>query len=285
MPGDQSFGSVVGRFGNRIDGGRFELNGKEYRLEINETANNNQLHGGSRGFSEKVWETGEVTGNSIELMLRSPDGEMGYPGNLSLTVKYLLTENNELEVHYHATTDAPTPLNVTQHSYFNLDGEGSGDILDHELMINADHYTPVNERMIPTGEIAPVEGTPMDFRTAVKIGARIEEDFEQLVLGIGYDHNWVLNGDGMKLAAKVVSEKSGRVLEVLTTEPGVQFYCGNFLDGSQTGKSGATYRHRYGFCLETQHFPDSPNQPGFPSTILDPGEEFSSKTVFRFSVR
>jgi aldose 1-epimerase len=285
-PGDPYFGAVVGRYGNRIDGGKFELNGTVYELPVNEVGNNNQLHGGEKGFSEKVWETGQVTDNSIELKLVSPDGEMGYPGNLELTVTYTLREDNSLNIDYRATTDAPTVLNVTQHSYFNLLGEGNGDILNHELMINADHYTPVTERLIPTGEIAAVAGTPMDFTKPVKIGERINEDFEQLNYGRGYDHNWVLNRDEERLilAARVSCPETGRVLEVLTTEPGVQFYCGNFLDGSLQGKSGAAYEHRYGFCFETQHFPDSPNQPGFPSTVLNPGEEYHSTTVFRFSV-
>lgn len=283
--GDQSFGAVVGRYGNRIDGGKFELNGTVYELPVNETPNNNQLHGGPKGFSDLVWETGEVTDNSVVLTLVSPDGDMGYPGTLTLRVTYTVTEDNALEVDYLATTDAPTVLNVTQHSYFNLNGEGSGDILDHELMLDAEHFIPVNQRMIPTGKMTPVEGTPMDFREATRIGDRIDDDFEQLVLGRGYDHTWVLREqEGLKTAAKLYSAESGRIMEVLTTEPGVQLYCGNFMNGTQTGKSGAKYEHRNGLCLETQHFPDSPNQPAFPSTVLNPGEEFRSKTVFKFSV-
>ena len=204
-------------------------------------------------------------------------------GGISLI--YTLTEDNALEVVYRAITDAPTVVNLTQHSYFNLLGEGRGSILDHMLMLNASHYTPVNERLIPTGELAPVEGTPMDFTSPVKIGERVNDEFEQLKFGIGYDHNWVLDegGEGLTLAARLYCEESGRKLEVLTTEPGIQFYCGNFLDGTLTGKSGASYEHRHGLCLETQHFPDSPNQPGFPSTVLNPGEEYYSKTVFKFS--
>ena len=283
--GDPSFGCVVGRYANRIGDGKFELDGKEYNLVINETSNNNQLHGGPKGISEHVWETVEVTDNSILLKLESPDGDMGYPGNLTIKVRYTLTENNSLEVDYYAVTDAPTPINLTQHTYFNLNGEGNGDILGHELLLNADYYTPVTSRIIPTGEIAAVEGTPMDFRTSSVVGDRINEEFEQLVLARGYDHNWVLNGDGLRLAAELYSEESGRFLEVLTTEPGIQVYCGNFLDGTLEGKSGAIYEHRFGICLETQHFPDSPNQPGFPNTILMPGEEFKSKTVFRFTAR
>jgi len=286
LPGDPSFGTVVGRYGNRIDGGKFELNGTVYELPINEDGNQNQLHGGSEGFSEQVWETGEVTDNSIELSLVSPDGDMGYPGKLELSVRYILTEDNALEVIYKAFTDAPTVLNITQHTYFNLLGEGRGDILDHQLMLNADNYTPVNKRMIPTGKIAPVEGTPMDFTTPTKVGERINDDFEQLVLGNGYDHNWVLNSSGgITLAATLYCEETGRFLEVLTTEPGIQVYCGNFLNGSLTGKSGANYGKRTGICLETQHFPDSPNQSDFPTTVLNPGEEFNSKTVFKFSVK
>jgi aldose 1-epimerase len=286
-PSDPNFGAVVGRYGNRIDGGVFELEGKTYELPINETAKQNQLHGGRKGFGEVVWDVDDVSGNSIVLSLESADGDMGYPGNLSLNVSYTLTDEDALEIVYKATTDAPTVLNITQHTYFNLNGEGNGNILDHELMLNADHYTPVNERLIPTGEIASVENTPMDFTSPTKIGARIEEDFEQLVFGGGYDHNWVLNQaeEGMTLAATLYSEASGRFLEVLTTEPGVQFYCGNFLDGSLIGKSGAAYEHRTGLCLETQHFPDSPNQPNFPSTELKPGEEYNTKTIFKFSFK
>ncbi len=287
ISGDPSLGCVPGRYANRIDGGKFELEGTVYVLPINDTRNNNQLHGGSKGFSELVWETMDVSSNSILLRLISPDGDMGYPGKLEVSVTYTLTEDNALEIDYKAKSDAPTVLNVTQHTYFNLLGEGIGDILNHELMINADHYTPVNNRMIPTGEIAPVKGTPMDFTSKTIIGKRINDEFEQLIFGRGYDHNWVLNKgeEELTLAARVYCEETGRVLEVLTTEPGVQLYCGNFLDGTQTGKSGAKYVHRSGFCLETQHYPDSPNHPNFPSTRLNPGEEFKSKTVFKFSVK
>jgi aldose 1-epimerase len=284
---DPSFGCVPGRYANRIDRGKFELEGRVYELPINETARNNQLHGGIKGFSEQVWETMDVSDQSVSLKLVSPDGDMGYPGKLELSVIYTLTDDNALEIVYKAVTDAPTVLNVTQHTYFNLLGEGKGNILDHELMLNADHYTPVNERLIPTGEIAPVKGTPMDFTLPTKIGEHIDDDFQQLIYGSGYDHNWVLNkgGEGLTLAAQVYCEETGRVLDVLTTEPGVQLYCGNHLDGSWTGKSGATYEHRGGFCLEPQHYPDSPNHPDFPSTVLKPGEEFYSKTVFKFSVK
>ncbi len=285
--GDPSFGCVPGRYANRIDGGKFELDGKVYELPINETARNNQLHGGTKGFHEQVWETAKVSDNSISLKLVSPDGDMGYPGKLELTVTYTLKDDNALEIDYYAVTDAPTVLNVTHHAYFNLLGEGKGDILNHDLMINADHYTPVNERLIPTGEIATVKGTPMDFTSPIKIGAHIDDDFHQLNYGSGYDHNWVLNegGEGLNLAAEAYCEETGRVLEVLTTEPGVQLYTGNHLNGSWSGKSGAAYEKRGGFCLETQHFPDSPNHPEFPSTLLKPGEEFKSSTVFKFSVK
>ena len=286
MEGDPNFGAVVGRYGNRIDGGKFMLDGRTYELPINETNNNNQLHGGKKGFGERVWDVGIITGNSIQLTLESPDGDMGYPGNLEVKVEYVLTDNNELKVSYLAVTDAPTVINLTQHTYFNLHGEGKGNILDHELMLRADHFIPVNERLIPTGEIAPVKGTPMDFTIPVTIGKRIDEQYEQLLLGGGYDHCWVINreGSGLEPCATVYCKETGRFMEVQTTEPGVQLYVGNFLDGSQVGKSGVAYEKRSGLCLETQHFPDSPNQPNFASTVLRPGEEYSTQTVFRFSV-
>jgi aldose 1-epimerase len=287
MTGDPNFGAVVGRYGNRIDGGRFTLDGKTYELPINETNNNNQLHGGSKGFGERVWDVESVSNNSILLSLKSPDGDMGYPGNLEVKVEYVLTDENELEVSYRATTDAPTVLNLTQHTYFNLLGEGKGDILDHELMLKADHFIPINERSIPTGEIAPVEGTPMDFTSPTKISARLDEDFDQLVMGNGYDHCWVINKekDALERCATVYCEETGRFMEVFTTEPGVQLYIGNFLNGSQVGKSGVAYQKRTGLCLETQHYPDSPNQPNFPSTVLRPGEEYNTRTAFRFSAK
>ncbi len=287
MAGDPNFGAVVGRFGNRIDGGKFTLDGKTYDLPINEDNNNNQLHGGKKGFGELVWDVVGVSDNAITLGLKSPDGDMGYPGTLDVLVEYVLTNENELEVGYRAVTDAPTVINLTQHTYFNLLGEGKADILDHELMMKADHFIPIDERSIPTGIIAPVKGTPMDFTTPMKIGSRVNEDFEQLVVGNGYDHCWVINKEkeGLELCATVYCEETGRFMEVLTTEPGVQLYIGNFLDGSQVGKSGAAYEHRSGLCLETQHYPDSPNQPDFPSTVLRPGEEYYTKTVFKFSVK
>ncbi len=287
MAGDPNFGAVVGRFGNRIDGGKFSLDGKTYDLPINEDNNNNQLHGGKKGFGELVWDVVGVSDNAITLGLKSPDGDMGYPGTLDVMVEYVLTDENELEVGYRAVTDAPTVINLTQHTYFNLLGEGKGNILDHELMMKADHFIPIDERSIPTGEIAPVKGTPMDFTSPAKIGSRVNEDFEQLVVGNGYDHCWVINKekDGLELCATVYCEETGRFMEVLTTEPGVQLYIGNFLNGSQVGKSGVAYEKRSGLCLETQHYPDSPNQPDFPSTVLRPGEEYFTLTVFRFSVK
>jgi len=287
IAGDPNFGAVVGRFGNRIDGGKFSLDGKTYDLPINEDNNNNQLHGGKKGFGELVWDVVGVSDNAITLGLKSPDGDMGYPGTLDVLVEYVLTDENELEVGYRAVTDAPTVINLTQHTYFNLLGEGNGNILDHELMMKADHFIPINERSIPTGKIAPVKGTPMDFTSPAKIGSRLNEDFEQLVVGNGYDHCWVINKekDGLELCASVYCEETGRFMEVLTTEPGVQLYIGNFLNDSQVGKSGAAYERRSGLCLETQHYPDSPNQPDFPSTVLRPGEEFFSLTVFKFSVK
>lgn len=287
MAGDPNFGAVVGRYGNRIDGGKFTLDGKTYELPINETNNNNQLHGGKKGFGELVWDVDAVSDNSIMLSLKSPDGDMGYPGNLEITVEYVLTDDNELEVAYRATTDAPTVINLTQHTYFNLLGEGKGSILDHELMMKADHFIPINERSIPTGEIVTVKGTPMDFTSPAKVGSRVNEDFEQLLVGNGYDHCWVINREknGLELCATVYCEETGRFMEVLTTEPGVQLYIGNFLDGSQVGKSGVAYERRTGLCLETQHYPDSPNQPNFPSTVLRPGEEYFTLTVFKFSVK
>lgn len=277
-------GAIVGRYGNRIAKGRFTLEGKEYKLAVNN--GENHLHGGIWGFDKRVWEAvSEV--NPLVLRYVSADGEEGYPGQVDLTVKYALTEQNEITIDYSATSTKATPFNPTNHSYFNLKSEGEGTILDHELTIHADRYTPVDKGLIPTGELTPVESTPFDFRKPKAIGRDIGLPHEQLAFGGGYDHNWVLDrkGDGPELAATAYEPTTGRVLEVLTTEPGVQFYCGNFLDGSLRGKSGKAYLHRGGFCLETQHFPDSPNQPKFPDTVLKPGEQFKSSTVFRFSVR
>ncbi|HEX3351921.1 MAG: aldose epimerase family protein [Terriglobales bacterium] len=280
------FGAIVGRYANRIANGAFTLDGVKYTLAKND--GQNSLHGGKVGFNKELWEGKQfesAKGVGVEFSLLSKDGEEGYPGNLKVKVRYTLTDENQLMLDYEATTDKATPLNLSQHSYFNLAGEGSGDILQHHLMLNADRFTPVDKTLIPTGELRAVQGTPMDFTKPTAIGARIDEDYEQLVIGHGYDHNFVINrkDDSLTLAARVHEPTSGRVLEVYTTEPGVQFYSGNFLDGTITGKQGHVYKRRNGFCLETQHFPDSPNHPDFPSTILRPGATFHSQTVFKFS--
>ena len=280
------FGVIVGRYANRIGNATFTLDGVKYTLAKNDGPNS--LHGGLNGFNKQVWEAKpfkDTTGVGVAFSYLSKDGEEGYPGNLKVKVSYVLTDENQLVIDYEATTDKATPLNLSQHSYFNLAGEGSGDILGHHLMLNADRFTPVDKTLIPTGEIRPVQGTPMDFTTPTAIGARINDNYEQLVVGRGYDHNFVINrkDNGLILAARVHEPTSGRVLEVFTTEPAVQFYSGNFLDGTITGKHGHVYKQRNGFCLETQHYPDSPNHPDFPSTILRPGATFHSQTIFKFS--
>jgi aldose 1-epimerase len=282
------FGALIGRYGNRIAKGKFTLNGVEHALAVNNGANS--LHGGLKGFDKVVWSVDEkkcVPGRSLVMTYLSRDMEEGYPGNLSVRVVYTLTDSNEFRIEYHATTDKPTVLNLTQHSYFNLAGAGKGDILGHELFLDADKFTPVDSGLIPTGELRPVKGTPMDFTSPAAIGARIDEKNEQLRLGGGYDHNFVLNKTDNTLTkvASVYEKTTGRLMEVFTTEPGIQFYSGNFLNGTNIGKSGKVYNHRYGFCLETQHFPDSPNKPDFPTTILEPSQTYTSTTVYRFTTR
>jgi aldose 1-epimerase len=284
IPNPPYLGAIVGRYANRIANGTFTLDGKTYTLPKNDGPNT--LHGGvKRTFDKVVWDD-EPLKNGVAFSYLSRDGEEGFPGNLKIKVTYTLTDENELVVDYQATTDKATPINVSQHSYFNLAGEGNGDILNHELMINADRFTPVDKNLIPTGELRPVKGTPLDFTKPTKIGARIDDDYEQLVLGHGYDHNFVINHKDrdLALAARVYEPTNGRVMEVFTTQPGVQLYTGNFLDGVN-GKQGHVYKRRYAFCLETQHFPDSPNHPDFPNTILRPGETFHEKTVFKFSTK
>jgi aldose 1-epimerase len=280
------FGALIGRYANRIDKGKFTLNGKEYSLATNN--GKNHLHGGLKGFDKVVWTADQVetpAGPSLVLKYLSKDGEEGYPGNLRVQAIYTVTEANELAVEFSATTDMPTVVNLTHHSYFNLAGATSPTtILDHTVMIDADRFTPIDSGLIPTGELRDVTGTPMDFRNSTPIGARINAADEQLRLGLGYDHNWVLNKKepGMRLAVRVEESTTGRVLEVLTSEPGIQFYSGNFLDGTIIGKGRKTYMHRYGFCLEPQHFPDSPNKPDFPTTVLNPGQTYGHRIVYRF---
>lgn len=281
------YGATIGRYGNRIANGKFAIDGTSYQLTLNDGPNS--LHGG-KGFDKRLWtveKTSEGASPSITLSYVSADGEEGYPGTLTVHVTYTLKSDNALDIQYEATTDKPTVVNLTNHSYFNLTGNPENTILDHDLTIKADRYTPVNETLIPTGELAPVKGTPFDFRKATAIGARIGDDNEQLKRGRGYDHNWVLNGykpGHLRAVATLSDPTSGRVMTVYTTEPGVQFYSGNFMDGQPAG-TGTVYKHRTGLCLETQHFPDSPNEASFPSTRLLPGQTYKTETIYKFSTK
>jgi aldose 1-epimerase len=289
VTGTPFFGALVGRYANRIGGAKFAIDGKTYTIPANDGPN--ALHGGTKSFNRVFWSARDVSTKAapaLELTYVSPDGEMGFPGNLTTKVVYTLTDKNELRIDYTATTDKPTVVNLTNHAYFNLTADPTKDILGHQMMIVGAETTPVGAGLIPTGELKSVAGTPFDFRKPTAIGARINSDDEQMKLGRGYDHNWVLAkapSSSPKLAARVYEPTTGRVLEVLTTEPGLQFYTGNFLDGTEKGKGGVAYQHRTAFCLETQHFPDSPNKPNFPSTELRPGKTFKSTTVYRFSTQ
>lgn len=286
--GQPSMGCTVGRYANRIGKGQFELNGNKYQLTINN--NGNHLHGGTKGFRYVVYDAKQIDDSSLQFTYLSKDGEEGYPGNCNVKVTYTLTDDNELKIDYEATTDKSTIINLTNHTFWNLAGEGSGTVLDHTVTINADSFTPVDDTLIPTGEIRKVEGTPMDFINGEKIGSRINEDYDQLKFGNGYDENYVLNkkDNEMSFAARVEEPNSGRVMEVYTTEPGLQFFSGNNLAGADPidiGKGSKPYEFRGAFCLETQHFPDSPNKPNFPSTVLNPGDTFESSTIYKFSTK
>jgi aldose 1-epimerase len=286
--GTSYFGGTIGRYGNRIGHGKFTLNGKTYALPKND--GDNTLHGGTIGFNKRIWQAKDVStaaAPAMQFEYVSKDGEEGFPGTLTAIVKFTLTNTNELRIDYSASTDKPTVVNLTNHSYFDLAGEGQGDILQHQLTLHASRFTPIDATLIPTGELRAVKGTPFDFTKATAIGARINQDDEQLKFGKGYDHNFVLDRTkpGLITVAEVYEPTSGRVMQVLTTEPGIQFYSGNFLDGSAHGKGGKAYGHRSAFCLETQHFPDSPNKPKFPSTVLNPGGHYRTTTIYKFSAR
>jgi aldose 1-epimerase len=285
IKGDPYFGKIVGRYANRIAKGKFTLDGKEYTLDINNSPNS--LHGGTTGWHSRVWDA-QVLNNTdypaVKFTYVSQDMEEGYPGKVTCEVVYTWTDSDEIIMDYKATTDKNTVINLTNHAYFNLHGTGTGDILDHVLTINASSFTPVDSTLIPTGEIRPVEGTPFDFRTPHTIGERINQNYDQLILGKGYDHNFVLD-NAEEVDASVYDPSTGRLLEVITDEPGLQLYSGNFLDGTQKGRGGKIYRHRAGFCLETQHYPNSPNQASFPSVLLTPDEPFTSSTTYRFSIK
>lgn len=283
--GDPYFGSVVGRYANRIAKGKFTLDGVEYTLALNNGPNS--LHGGPGGWHSVVWDGDEVRNSqspAVKFTYHSPDMEEGYPGNMHVEVTYTWTDKDEIIIDYLCTTDKKTVLNITNHAYFNLQGAGNGDILGHELMINASRFVAVDSTLIPTGELRPVEGTPFDFKTPHTVGERIEEDYDQLKLGKGYDHTFVLDNVN-EVIATVYDPSTGRFMEVFTDQPGVQFYCGNFLNGTLKGHGGKPYIYRSGLCLETGHYPDSPNHPDFPTTVLNPGETFKSRTVYRFSVK
>lgn len=284
LNGNLYFGSMIGRYGNRIAKGKFSLNGKNYQLALNNGAN--ALHGGPGGFHRVYWKLAPKENNSLKMTYRSADGEESYPGNLDVTVTYMLTDKNEVTIDYEATTDQETIINLTHHSFFNLAGAGNGDILSHELTLYADEFNPVDSGLIPTGELRKVKGSAFDFLSPHKIGERIDQKDEQLKLGKGYDHNWVLNKkeNELSLAAKVTEPISGRIMEVWTTEPGLQFYSGNFLTGKDIGKDNKPYPSRSAFCLEAQHFPDSPNHSNFPSTVLKPSETYRQKTIYKFSI-
>ena len=282
---DGNFGALIGRYGNRIGGAKFTLDDKEYTLPKNDKEN--CLHGGPEGYHLQVWDAKQVSPQSLELTYLSKDGEAGFPGNLNIKVTYTLTDDNAIDIKYEAQTDKPTVVNLTNHSYFNLDGNVGSQVLDQVVSINADRYTEVNENLIPTANLPEVAGTPLDLRQPVVIGAHINDDFDQLKKGNGYDFNWVLNtnGDISQVAATAFSQKTGIYMEVYTNEPGIQFYTGNFLSGKDKGKHGVVYPHRGALCLETQHFPDSPNQPTFPSVVLRPGETYKSECIYKFSVK